>query len=312
MEDSHYNPGAWQGHDFKSAQQAYQAKGARSYAQAQAAGVTARDAVAPQVSSDSTCPVVIMVDVTGSMGSWPSVVFGKLPYLDIEGKEYFPDLEISFAAIGDRGDSYPVQVRPFAKGRGLEEQLGKLIIEAQGRGNGYEAYEMGALYYTQKCSTPNAVNKPIFIFVADEEPFPVTSRGDAAGCGLDLAVEGSRSAKNIFDDLKAKFSVYLVYKQYVRGGRSSRPTWVDLVGEDRIVDLDDPERVVDVIFGIFAKETSRVDYFRKELEGRQTEKQVKVVYEALKTVHHIAHRPSRPGMSRMHVPTDAKKGGDLL
>ena len=53
------------------------------------------------------------------------------------------------------------------------------------------------------------------------------------------------------------------------------------LGADHISMLPKPDRVVDVIFGILAKEKDRVDYFKKEITGRQTEKQVKEALEAL-------------------------------
>jgi hypothetical protein len=57
------------------------------------------------------------------------------------------------------------------------------------------------------------------------------------------------------------------------------------VGLDNVAFLPDPNRVVDVIFGILAKETGRVDYFKDELTGRQRPDQVETVLTALKTVH---------------------------
>ena len=61
--------------------------------------------------------------------------------------------------------------------------------------------------------------------------------------------------------------------------------WSALLGEDHIAMLSDPERVVDVIFGIMAKEAKKISYFKKELEGRQTPAQVKTVMTSLSTVH---------------------------
>ena len=57
--------------------------------------------------------------------------------------------------------------------------------------------------------------------------------------------------------------------------------------------------MVDVIFGILAKDTGRVDYFRKEIEARQKAGQVKTVYKALETVHAL---PSKKGSVKRLPP----------
>lgn len=319
MEDSSFNPGAWAGHSFKDAKAAYADKAGRSYTTAKSTGTTASDLVPANITTTSRAPLVIMVDVTGSMGKWPTVIFSKLPYLDVEGKTYLgPDMEISFAAVGDiYYDKYPVQVRPFGKDLQLKTELEKLVVEGGGGGGHHESYEMGALFYANNCSMPNAV-KPIFIFVADEAPYDKVTVAEAAlhakvTLGQDLTV------KEIFRQLKAKYSVYLIHKLYT--GTPTRPTWVDLIGEDHIVDLQDPDRVVDVIFGILAKEANMVDYFKKEITARQKPEQVKVVYTALKTVHYypavvpdapVKSRVRTGGKSTMHVPSGGKGSDDLL
>jgi hypothetical protein len=313
-EDYDYNPGKWSGHDFKSARAHYDSHAGRSYAKAKSTGVTAESLVTDKISTSSTSPLVIMVDVTGSMGSWPATMFSKLPYLEIEGKEYLgADMEIAFGAVGDATcDKYPVQVRPFTKGIDLKDQLEQLVIEGGGGGGSRESYELGAIYYATNCDMPNAI-KPIFIFVADESPYPHLDPSYALEHAK-VGIENSLSVGDVFDRLKQKFSVYLVHKPYHDGG-ASRSQWVSLLGEDHIADLQDPNRVVDVIFGVLAKETGRTAYFKKEIEDRQDAGQVDVVYKSLKTIH----RPdpdnalvARAGKSTLHRPTKGKKSRGLL
>ena len=56
-----------------------------------------------RVSTQTKTPLIIGVDVTGSMQSWPAEIFDRLPLLYQTLSQYRPDLEISFAAIGDTG-----------------------------------------------------------------------------------------------------------------------------------------------------------------------------------------------------------------
>lgn len=313
-EDADYSPGAWQGHDFDSARKAYDANAGRAYTAAATTGVRAADLVPGRIRTESMSPLVVMVDVTGSMGTWPAVIFSKLPYLDIEGREYLgPDMEISFAANGDFQDKYPLQVRGFNSGVALKDELAKLLVEKGGSGpvSGQEAYEIGALFYASNVDMPNAV-KPIFIFVADEQPHQVVTRAHAEAFAK-VRLTQDMTVDEVFAALKALYSVYLVHKAY---SPESRQEWVRLLGEERIADLQEPERVVDVIFGILAREAGRVDYFHKEIEGRQNPGQVATVYRALNTVHRIAVDEPKalpgPGKSTLHKPTGGKPSKGLL
>lgn len=158
-EDSDYTPGAWSGHDFKDARSYYDSSAGRSYAaQATAATRASKDGlVPPRLTTGSMSPLVVMVDVTGSMGAWPATMFSKLPYLDIEGKEYLgPDLEISFAANTDLEDSFPLHVRPFKTGIDLKDELASFVIGGgAGPVSGCEAYEVGAAYYAFNTDLPD-------------------------------------------------------------------------------------------------------------------------------------------------------------
>lgn len=310
-EDNNYDPGDWRGHDFGAAKASYASTAAASVRAASVAHVPVSSLIPDRLVSQSTSPLVVMCDVTGSMGTWPKTIFSKLPYLDIEGRTYLgPDMEISFAANGDLHDQWPLQVQEFGEGTALKDNLGKLLIEGGGGGpvGGQEAYEMGALYYARNVDFPNAV-KPIFIFIADEQPHVSVSKSNAAQ--YKVSIEGGYIQTDaIFAELKTRYSVYLVHKSY---SPQSRAEWVRLLGEDHIVDLEDPERVVDVIFGILARETNQVSYFKTEIEGRQTPAQVKTVYKALETVHrNLPAVVNGKGKSTMHKPSGGKPTQSLI
>ena len=61
--------------------------------------------------------------------------------------------------------------------------------------------------------------------------------------------------------------------------------WESYLGADHVVILPEARRVVDVVFGVLAKETSMQAYFLKELTERQKPGQIKTVMDALKTIH---------------------------
>lgn len=297
-ETADYDPGPWRGHTFSDARKAYDVHAGRSYADAVSKNITKADCVPPSLTTHSEAPVVIVCDITASMGDWPSTIFSKLPYLDKEGKEYLgPSMEISFAAIGDYEchSKYPLQVRPFAKELTLKEELEKLIVEGGGGGTMEESYDLAALYYARQVNMPNAIN-PIFIFIGDESYYSVVNEGAARDwCHTTNKGAGNKilTFEEVIEELKQKFSVYLVRKPYGSSNVNTMDSnntnilnkWMKVLGEDHICTLPDASRVVDVIFGIFARETNRIDYFKDEIEDRQRPDQVDVVMKSLKTVH---------------------------
>jgi hypothetical protein len=292
-ETADYDPGPWKGYDFKSARASYDSYAGRSYSDAVSKGITVSDLVPTEVETQSEYPLVIACDVTGSMGSWPATIFSKLPYLDIEGKEYLGEgMEISFAAIGDAySDKYPLQVQPFVKGKELENSLTKLVVEGGGGGTAQESYDLAALYYAKHIKMPNAINKPIFIFIGDEGLYDQLP-GELAE-NYAKAENERFSLDRIMGELKEKFSVYVIRKPYgsytgnAVGAAEERiqKQWEDQLGADHVCSLPDASRVVDVIFGILAKETGKVDYFRKEIADRQEKDKVDVVMKSLNTIH---------------------------
>lgn len=255
-----------------------------------------KDLWVPNITTSSTRPLIVIPDVTGSMGKWPAVMFGKFPYLYHEAKTVYlgEDVEICWIAVGDAYvDKYPLQVRPFAGERGeIASRLDELFIEAGGGGNGGESYELAALYLLNNCMTPNVGSaKPIVIFIADEQPFDVIPVDHAKIAGVPS--ETRLLTTKVFEELKKRFSVYLIRKPFGASSehgmddanRTIYGAWAKLLGSDHIVSLPDPERVVDVMFGILATEVDKEEEFRKEIEGRQRPDQVQPVYRALETIH---------------------------
>ncbi len=294
-ESGDYDPGPWRGHDFGSARRVYDAHVGRSYGDAVSVGKKAKDLIPTSLETKSESPLVIACDVTGSMGEWPATMFSKLPYLELEGKEYLGDtMEISFAAVGDAYcDSYPLQVRPFTSGKELEKRLKELVIEGGGGGQVSESYDLTALYYARKVEMPNAIN-PVFIFIGDEKLYEFVDK-DQAKEYVGVSLEKRLSTRELIDELKRKYSVYLVRKPYEESdgdGMSStdkqiHKMWASYLGEDHIAILPEAGRVVDVIFGILAKETSRIEYFEDELKGRQKLDQVRTVMKSLNSIHYL-------------------------
>ena len=323
-ESADWSPAHWAApaHDFASARRHYDAHVGRSYSDAKAVGKQHSDLVPVSLSTDSPAPLVILSDVTGSMGEWPATMFSKLPYLELEGQEYLgKGMEISWGAVGDAYvDDYPWQVRPFTKGTDLKKRLEELVIEKGGGGQTTESYELGALYCARNIAIPKAIT-PICIFIGDEQPYEFVDK-EQASAKAHIMLQSRLSTREAFAELKEKFAVYLIRKPYsVASGNTMSDldhrifsTWAELLGADHISDLPEAGRVVDVIFGILAKETGRIDYFRKEIEGRQKPNQIATVYKSLASIHQLPapKDSSKTGRSIMKRDEDGTTSVPLL
>jgi hypothetical protein len=290
----------WKAHDFGAARKAYDAHIGSSYSDATAKGVTAGSLIEPKVRSTAERPLIIVIDQTGSMGEWPKTMFSKLPYLDHEVRDYLgSDAEICFVAIGDawnRRERYPLQVRPFTTGADLAKRLTELVIVGDGGGNQGESYELAALYLARNLEV-SPMAQPIVIFIGDEPYHDPISIEDAKAYSQ-VTLQKRMPAREAFAELQAHASVYFIQKPYgsssfseqhgMNGAtKEANDCWVSVMGDDHVALLADPNRVVDVIFGILAREVNRVDDFKHEIEGRQKPGQVAQVYKSLATIHAV-------------------------
>lgn len=308
-ESGDYTPApCWSGYDFKSARATYDDHVRRSYDDAVATGVNPHDLVPDHIETDCEAPLIIICDETGSMGSWPATIFSKLPYLEHEGKEYLGDgMRISFCAVGDAfSDQYPLQVQPFVEGAALKDTLKKLVIEGNGGGSAQESYDLAALYYARNVSFPNAIRKPVLIFIGDEGLYNYVDKEKAKNWSR-CEPNSRMSMEQLFVELTGKYAVYIVRKPYGNCTANSRSDqdrmienqWAKLLGDDHVVPLPEAERVVDVIFGILAKETGRIEYFEKELKDRQGkdtdgDHKIAVVMKSLHAIHADSERLPDP------------------
>ncbi|MHA1233545.1 MAG: hypothetical protein ACTSQL_00490 [Promethearchaeota archaeon] len=235
-------------------------------------------------------PIVIAVDVTGSMRTLPALIFEKLCLLYNEVLYFLPEelkdtCEISFAAIGDAyTDSYPIQITDFGKGFELDENIKSLYPEGGGGGQSRESYELMAYYYAKHCATPDILKspRPLFIFIGDEGYYSKINRSQI----MQLIGDKPKTdliSEDIFNDLKSKFDVYILRVEYSRSGEEEgiHKMWKKALGPERVLMLKEPRRVVDVILGIIAASVDRFDGFKERIELRQTPEQVDDVYSSL-------------------------------
>lgn len=119
----------------------------------------------------NTIPIILGLDVTGSMGSACAAVARQLDKIITGLYANVKDVEFMVMGIGDFAyDSAPLQVSQFESDVRICDQLGKIWFERGGGGNSFESYTAAwyfALNHT-KLDCWNRGKKGIIITLGDE------------------------------------------------------------------------------------------------------------------------------------------------
>ncbi len=302
------NPG---GYDFGSARRAYldslkkssESIGARSYSAGSSPDMKLVDPKGKNISTNSKNPVIVAVDVTGSMSTWPAEIFDRLPLLYQTLSKYKDDVELSFAAIGDGyTDTYPLQVSDFGKGTTLDDYLKALYPEGGGGGQHFESYELFAHFVDKHVKTPKATS-PFLIIMGDEAFYDKISKAMVEHFIGDK-LQDDIDSKTVWDSLGKKFNVYLLHKEYGGLDKEIVQQWSDALGVQKVIPVTDPTRVVDVAMGIVARSWGNFDDFSKNLSARQDKTGVGTVMKSLKYV-------SVPDPANTNSVVPSKKSGKV-
>lgn len=283
-------------HSFEKSRQEFQSHAKTRTEEARKKDESMESLLPLSITTDCTWPLLSLADVTGSVGeAWLTPMFSKYPYLFHEGKAYMgKDLRILFGAVGDShpsngnsggsGDKYFAQSTEFVDETIVTTAIKKLIPECGGGGQVREDYQLWVLYALHNIYFPKARRKPLLIITGDEAPWETVSRALAKKVHVDLDKD-EISMEEIFALAKKKFTVYMVRKPYGSYEEHDIHTkWVKLLGDDRVCVLKSPDRVVDVYFGIMAKEAGMIKEFTDELHSRQTAQQCKEVLATLESI----------------------------
>lgn len=162
----------------------------------------------------NTLPVILALDVTGSMGDAAVEVAKKLNIIMTKLYEKISDVEFMVMGIGDLAyDDCPIQASQFESDIRIAEQLDKIYFEFGGGGNSFESYTT-AWYFGSRHTKLDCLNrgrKGIIITMGDEQlnPYlPLKGRRsglmEATGDNLQSDVE----TKDLYDEASQKFNIY--------------------------------------------------------------------------------------------------------
>lgn len=237
-------------------------------------------------------PLVVAVDVTGSMREFPKIIFEKLCILYNEIMLFLPQdmkdsFEISFAAIGDAYcDQAPIQVTDFAAGKELDLNIKSMYPEGGGGGQARESYELMAYYYARHCNLVNPLQnpKPLLVLVGDEGFYAKVNREHIRRyVSEEDKLVSDLISEDVFEVLKQKFNVYILRIKYenAEDEKEIDAKWRKVLGNSHVIIMKDPHRIVDTIIGIVATAVDGFNAFKQRIEIRQTPEQVAQVYSSL-------------------------------
>lgn len=158
----------------------------------------------------NTIPVILALDVTGSMGSACAAVARQLDTIITNLYEKVTDVEFMVMGIGDLAyDDAPLQVSQFESDVRILDHLGKIYFERGGGGNGWESYT-AAWYFGlnhTKLDCWNRGKKGIIITMGDEPLNPYLPAAKLSRV-LGYTVQGDVDTKELYEQVCEKYDVY--------------------------------------------------------------------------------------------------------
>ena len=249
------------------------------------------------ISTKSKNPLIIAVDVTGSMSSWPGEIFDRLPLLYNTLSQYREDLEICFAAIGDeKVDNWPLQVTDFASGYDLEQLLGSLYGEGGG-GDAPESYGLFAHWVNSHITVPDLDEQPFLIVFGDIDMHAMVSAkaikhylGDNVQSNLDALYEWQKVTKN--------WNTWFLRRPTNKKGDRVDKQWGEAIGKQKVFHIEDEQRAVDYAMGLIARAWGNFGNFQDNMRARQDEEKVEQISKPIEMICPNCGGP---------IPVDAKK-----
>lgn len=213
---------------------------------------------------NAATPIVVAVDVTGSMGDWGKVMYDKLPMFfgQLVIQQYCKDPAVSFAGIGDaKSDRAPLQVTRFAKGTDVDIEIAKIWLEGRGGGNREESYDLACYYYWSMVDMPFATSKPFLFITGDGDLYNMVQSQWLRDWVRSDAEDGFDGAEYIGLPelgacLQSRYRVFHLMKPVANRGAKSEgeilKKWNMVVGQGNVLRVEDPKACIDVMLGAIA------------------------------------------------------------
>lgn len=216
----------------------------------------------------NTVPVILALDVTGSMGQAAVEVAKQLNVIMTELYNKVQDVEFMIMGIGDFAyDRAPLQVSQFESDIRIAEQLDKVYFEFGGGGNGYESYTAAWYFGVNhvKLDAWNRGKRGLIITMGDEGLNPyIPGRNLAEVTGR--PVPGNVETKTLYKAAIEKYDIYHLFVDHNTYYTDRyQKTWRKMLDKEhfRVVTIN---RIGDTIIDIVKNHAGRDNVARGRVE----------------------------------------------
>lgn len=158
----------------------------------------------------NTKPVILALDVTGSMGETAVEVAKQLNVVMTRLYEELEDIQFMIMGIGDLAYDYaPIQTSQFESDIRIAEQLDKIYFEFGGGGNAYESYTAAWYFGSRHCKLDcwERGQKGIIITLGDEQLNPYLPARPLSICTGD-SLQGDIDTKDLYKEVSEKYDIF--------------------------------------------------------------------------------------------------------
>lgn len=173
----------------------------------------------------ATVPVILALDVTGSMGGTSVEVASALGKVMTELYKSVKDVEFMIMAIGDFSyDQAPLQVSQFESDIRIAEHLDKVYFEGGGGGNYSESYTaawlVGARHTDLDCWKRG--KKGLIITIGDEQINPHLPKGNLRQL-IGEPVQADVETKDLREEVRPKYDIAHIHIEHGYGSHDRLP-----------------------------------------------------------------------------------------
>lgn len=195
-----------------------------------------------------TKPVILALDVTGSMGNASVEVAKRLNNIMEDLYKNVDDVEFMMMGIGDLDyDAAPIQASQFESDIRIASQLDKLYFEGGGGGNGFESYTAAwyfGLYHTDLDCLKDG-RKGTIITLGDEPLNPYLPTNKLERVLGDSVRQRETETNRLYELASKKFNIYHIcikdnassyryYENEIFDDQSSC-SWVNVLGRENVI-----------------------------------------------------------------------------
>lgn len=201
-----------------------------------------------------TIPVILALDVTGSMGKSSVEVAKKLNVVMTDLYKKVKDVEFMIMAIGDLAyDCYPIQASQFESDIRIAEQLDKVYFEGGGGGNAYESYTAAWYFGSRhtKLDCWNRGKKGLIITIGDELINPYLPKNELENATGD-SLQDDIGTKSLLEEVLPKYELYHlnVKDTYSGSNQHNVESFAEFIGVDHVRNVsvnNIAENIVDIV-----------------------------------------------------------------